>query len=43
MLMEELNEDFKVEIHIEKDSVQFTHLYFQSICFSFSLSPHKLS
>lgn len=44
MLMEELNEDYmKVEIHIEKDYVQFTHLYFQSICFSFSLSSHKLS
>lgn len=41
--MEELNEDLKVEIHIEKDHVQFTHLYFQSICFSFSLPPHKLS
>lgn len=40
MLMEELNE---VEIHIEKDYMQFTHLYLQSICFSFSLSPRKLS
>lgn len=43
MLMEELNKDYKVEIYIEKDNVQFTDLYFQPVCFPFGLSPHKLS
>lgn len=31
MLMEELNKDYKVEIYIEKDNVQFTDLYFQPV------------
>lgn len=31
MLMEELNKDYKVEIYIEKDNVQFTDLYFQTV------------